>query len=52
MGDGCNYEYVVALRAVQTLCFLTVQWARLQHPLLGKVSNWIINIAWAESRRV
>src|SRR3954464_10761189 len=43
MGDGRTYEYVVALRAVQALDFMTAQWAHLPHELLGKVSNRIIN---------
>jgi GMP synthase (glutamine-hydrolysing) len=43
MGDGRTYEYVVALRAVQTQDFMTAQWAELPHGLLGKVSNRIIN---------
>jgi GMP synthase (glutamine-hydrolysing) len=43
MGDGRTYEYVVALRAVQTLDFMTAQWAHLPHALMGKVSNRIIN---------
>ena len=43
MGDGRTYEYVVALRAVQTQDFMTAQWAELPHSLLGKVSNRIIN---------
>lgn len=43
MGDGRTYEYVVALRAVQTLDFMTAHWAHLPHELLGKVSNRIIN---------
>ena len=43
MGDGRTYEYVVALRAVQTLDFMTAQWAHLPHDLLGRVSNRIIN---------
>jgi GMP synthase (glutamine-hydrolysing) len=43
MGDGRTYEWVVALRAVQTLDFMTAQWAHLPHSLLGKVSNRIIN---------
>jgi GMP synthase (glutamine-hydrolysing) len=43
MGDGRTYEYVVALRAVQTLDFMTAQWAHLPHELMGKVSNRIIN---------
>jgi GMP synthase (glutamine-hydrolysing) len=43
MGDGRTYEYVVALRAVQTLDFMTAHWAHLPHDLLGHVSNRIIN---------
>ncbi|MFA6443117.1 MAG: glutamine-hydrolyzing GMP synthase [Sterolibacterium sp.] len=43
MGDGRTYEYVVALRAVQTQDFMTAQWAELPHSLLAKVSNRIIN---------
>ena len=43
MGDGRTYEYVVALRAVQTLDFMTAHWAHLPYDLLGKVSNRIIN---------
>ena len=43
MGDGRTYEFVVALRAVQTQDFMTAHWAELPHSLLGKVSNRIIN---------
>jgi GMP synthase (glutamine-hydrolysing) len=43
MGDGRTYDYVVALRAVQTQDFMTAQWAELPYSLLGKVSNRIIN---------
>ena len=43
MGDGRTYEYVVALRAVQTQDFMTAHWAELPHSLLAKVSNRIIN---------
>jgi GMP synthase (glutamine-hydrolysing) len=43
MGDGRTYEYVVALRAVQTEDFMTARWAELPHGLLSKVSNRIIN---------
>jgi GMP synthase (glutamine-hydrolysing) len=43
MGDGRTYEYVVALRAVQTTDFMTADWAPLPHELLAKVSNRIIN---------
>jgi GMP synthase (glutamine-hydrolysing) len=43
MGDGRTYEYVVALRAVQTEDFMTAHWAELPYALLSKVSNRIIN---------
>ncbi|MGQ0577565.1 MAG: glutamine-hydrolyzing GMP synthase [Betaproteobacteria bacterium] len=43
MGDGRTYEYVVALRAVQTEDFMTAHWAELPHALLSRVSNRIIN---------
>jgi len=43
MGDGRTYEYVIALRAVQTQDFMTAHWAELPHTLLSKVSNRIIN---------
>jgi GMP synthase (glutamine-hydrolysing) len=43
MGDGRTYEYVTALRAVQTQDFMTAHWAMLPHALLGRLSNRIIN---------
>ncbi len=43
MGDGRTYEWVVALRAVQTQDFMTAHWAHLPYDLLGRVSNRIIN---------
>ena len=43
MGDGRTYEWVVALRAVQTQDFMTASWAELPHELLAKVSSRIIN---------
>jgi len=43
MGDGRTYDYVIALRAVQTQDFMTAHWAELPYALLGKVSNRIIN---------
>jgi GMP synthase (glutamine-hydrolysing) len=43
MGDGRTYEWVVALRAVQTQDFMTAHWAHLPHDLLARVSNRIIN---------
>ena len=43
MGDGRTYDYVVALRAVQTTDFMTAHWAELPYTLLARVSNRIIN---------
>jgi len=43
MGDGRTYDYVVALRAVQTSDFMTADWAELPYALLKKVSSRIIN---------
>jgi GMP synthase (glutamine-hydrolysing) len=43
MGDARKYDWVVALRAVETIDFMTARWAHLPYELLGKVSNRIIN---------
>ena len=43
MGDGRTYDYVVALRAVQTSDFMTADWAELPYALLRQVSGRIIN---------
>ena len=43
MGDGRTYEWVVALRAVQTSDFMTADWAELPYALLKRVSGRIIN---------
>jgi GMP synthase (glutamine-hydrolysing) len=43
MGDGRTYEFVVALRAVQTSDFMTADWAPLPYSLLKTVSSRIIN---------
>ena len=43
MGDGRTYEYVVALRAVQTTDFMTADWAPLPYDLLARASGRIIN---------
>ena len=43
MGDARTYDYVVALRAVQTSDFMTADWAELPYALLKKVSGRIIN---------
>ncbi|MGI9223851.1 MAG: glutamine-hydrolyzing GMP synthase [Woeseiaceae bacterium] len=43
MGDGRRYEYVIALRAVETIDFMTARWARLPYDFLEHVSLRIIN---------
>ena len=43
VGDGRRYEYVIALRAVETVDFMTARWAHLPFELLERVSNRIIN---------
>ncbi len=42
-GDGRRYEYVVALRAVETIDFMTARWAHLPYDFLDHVSRRIIN---------
>jgi GMP synthase (glutamine-hydrolysing) len=43
MGDGRRYDYVVALRAVETVDFMTAHWARLPYEFLEHVSRRIVN---------
>ena len=43
VGDGRRYEYVIAIRAVETVDFMTARWAHLPYELLERVSNRIIN---------
>ncbi len=43
VGDGRRYEWVIAIRAVQTIDFMTARWAHLPYELLETVSNRIIN---------
>ncbi len=43
MGDGRKYDYVVALRAVETIDFMTARWAHLPYEFLERVSLRIIN---------
>ena len=43
MGDARKYDYVIALRAVVTVDFMTAHWAHLPYEFLEKVSNRIIN---------
>ncbi|MCS4502684.1 GMP synthase [glutamine-hydrolyzing] [wastewater metagenome] len=42
-GDGRRYEYVIALRAVETVDFMTARWAHLPYEFLDHVSRRIIN---------
>lgn len=43
VGDGRRYEWVISLRAVETIDFMTARWAHLPYDLLEKVSGRIIN---------
>ena len=43
MGDGRRYDYVVALRAVETIDFMTARWAHLPYEFLDLVGRRIIN---------
>lgn len=43
IGDARQYDHVIALRAVETVDFMTAHWAHLPYDFLGKVSNRIIN---------
>ncbi|WP_427834081.1 glutamine-hydrolyzing GMP synthase [Actinobacillus pleuropneumoniae] len=52
MGDGRKYDWVVSLRAVETIDFMTAHWAHLPYDLLGKISNRIINEVKGISRVV
>ncbi len=52
MGDGRKYDWVVSLRAVETIDFMTAHWAHLPYDFLGKVSNRIINEVSGISRVV
>ena len=52
MGDGRRYDYVVALRAVETVDFMTARWAHLPYEFLDRVSRRIINEVEGISRVV
>jgi GMP synthase (glutamine-hydrolysing) len=43
VGDGRRYSWVISLRAVETVDFMTARWAHLPYDLLEKVSGRIIN---------
>ncbi|WP_419418790.1 glutamine-hydrolyzing GMP synthase [Legionella sp. D16C41] len=50
MGDGRRYDFVICLRAVETVDFMTAHWAHLPWDFLGRVSNRIINEVSGVSR--
>ncbi|PCS23412.1 glutamine-hydrolyzing GMP synthase [Candidatus Enterovibrio escicola] len=52
MGDARKYDWVVCLRAVETVDFMTAHWVHLPYDFLGKVSNRIINEVNGVSRVV
>jgi len=52
MGDGRRYDYVIALRAVETVDFMTAHWARLPYEFLDQVSRRIVNEVAGISRVV
>ncbi len=52
MGDGRRYDYVVSLRAVETVDFMTAHWARLPYEFLDLVSRRIVNEVKGISRVV
>ncbi|MGD8642830.1 MAG: glutamine-hydrolyzing GMP synthase [Chromatiales bacterium] len=52
MGDGRRYDYVIALRAVETVDFMTARWAHLPYEFLDHVSRRIINEVHGISRVV
>jgi len=43
MGDGRKYDYVIAIRAVETIDFMTARWAHLPYDFLDLISRRIIN---------
>jgi GMP synthase (glutamine-hydrolysing) len=52
MGDGRRYDFVIALRAVETVDFMTAHWARLPYEFLELVSRRIVNEVTGISRVV
>ena len=52
LGDARAYDYVVALRAVETVDFMTARWAHLPYEVLGTISNRLINEVRGISRVV
>jgi GMP synthase (glutamine-hydrolysing) len=52
MGDGRRYDWVIALRAVETVDFMTAHWARLPYDFLDAVARRIVNEVQGVSRVV
>jgi GMP synthase (glutamine-hydrolysing) len=52
MGDGRRYDPVIALRAVETIDFMTARWARLPYEFLDRVTHRIVNEVSGISRVV
>jgi GMP synthase (glutamine-hydrolysing) len=52
MGDGRRYDWVIALRAVETVDFMTAHWARLPYDFLDVVARRIVNEVQGVSRVV
>jgi GMP synthase (glutamine-hydrolysing) len=52
LGDARAYDYVIALRAVETVDFMTANWAHIPYDVLGVISNRIINEVRGISRVV
>jgi GMP synthase (glutamine-hydrolysing) len=52
MGDGRRYDHVIALRAVETVDFMTARWARLPYDFLDRVTLRIVNEVKGISRVV
>ena len=52
VGDARRYEHVIALRAVETIDFMTARWAHLPYEFIEQVSNRIINEIAGVSRVV
>jgi len=42
-GTACRYDWVIALRAVETIDFMTARWAHLPYDFLDRISSRIIN---------
>src|SRR3990167_5023972 len=43
MGDSRTYSYIIALRSVDTVDFMTADWSKIQSDVMEKVSSRIVN---------